>query len=314
MDVSSACTIDTRIVYGFKGAGKTSYISDCIKNDYFYKYGSTLILCFEQGKEEYDTEMLQARNAFVTYYDGHSDIEDFCLDQIMEYHPDRIYVEMSAMLKGLKEQLPDVMDATYTVTWFDWSTLDLYMQGFRQEISQMVAESQQVTFRGCPSKKLLVPFSQTFQLINHRASYLRQDPMGYHEKAFDLFLPFSLEEEQITITANEYLVFWLDAAEHPEHYEGKLLKFTDPLEVRHVTGDDAWSAGRVVMTCCMADLQFMSFELTGQEAESIQGGWVTMDAIGQIGQDEYGRKVLKLKLQAFENASAPGSGMILQVR
>ena len=44
-------TIETRLVYGFLDAGKTTYIRQCIRDDRFYKYGSTLILCFEQGED-----------------------------------------------------------------------------------------------------------------------------------------------------------------------------------------------------------------------------------------------------------------------
>ena len=59
--------IETRLVYGFLDAGKTSYIRDCIQNDYFYKYGTTLILCFEQGLEEYDADALAVRRTSVAY-------------------------------------------------------------------------------------------------------------------------------------------------------------------------------------------------------------------------------------------------------
>lgn len=62
MDGLSACMIETRIVYGLPGAGKTLYILGCIRNDFFHKYGTTLILCFEQGQELYNLQELQARN------------------------------------------------------------------------------------------------------------------------------------------------------------------------------------------------------------------------------------------------------------
>ena len=93
MEDSSASTIETRIVYGFKGAGKTSYISDCIMNDFFHKYGKTLVLCFERGKEEYDTEALLERNTYIAYYDGQEETEAFCRAGIAAYRPDRIYAE-----------------------------------------------------------------------------------------------------------------------------------------------------------------------------------------------------------------------------
>lgn len=312
MDVWSACMIDTRIVYGFPGAGKTSYILDCIRNDYFHKYGKTLILCFERGKEPYDEEELRERNAYVVYDDDRKKIREFCEETIGTFCPDRIYVEMNAHIPMLRKKFPDVMQVTSAVTWFDWKNLDHCLTRYRQQVNQMVSESLQVTFRNCPSKELLKPYSQEFKLMNHRASYLRQDPMGYHEKAFDLFVPYSLDAEKITISSREYLPFWLDAMDHPEHYDGKILCFTEPLELRHVSDEDAWSAGRVVMTCCMSDLQFMSLELAGPEAKKLSGGWIRLEAEGKIGQDSYQRKVLQLLPLNTEPAAAPRSEILLQ--
>lgn len=296
--------IDTRLVYGFLDAGKTTYIRDCIQNDYFYRYGKTLVLCFEQGEEEFDPEALSARNTSVAYYDGKEDVGTFCKNSIEAHHPDRIYVEMNTMMEGLRDAFPEQMRISYAVTWIDWKTLDIYYVNLRQMLSRIVSESQQITFRGCPSKELLEPYSQVFRLMNQKASYLRQDPMGYHEKAFDLFLPFSLEDGEITITEGRYLPFWLDAFDHPEHYEGKMLHFTDPLELRRAGTDGAWSAGRVVMICCMADLQFMAFEMK-EGSTVLDGGWITLEAYALIESDGYGQKKLKLRPTHVRRASPP---------
>ena len=334
--------IETRLVYGFLDAGKTHYIRDCILNDYFHKYGTTLILCFEQGEESYDPEALSSRKTTTAYYDGDKDVAEFCRCQIEQTRPDRIYVEMNAMMQGLRDKFPACMKVTFSITLIDWATLHLYFTNFKQLMNQMVAASQQVTFRGCPSKDSLAQYSQPFRLMNPTATYLRQDPMGYHERAFDRFLPFSLEDEVITITEKDYIPFWLDALENPEHYEGKTLCFRDPLELRRSTETSPWYAGRVVMVCCMADLQFMSFELdlepesepdgtlkvtpTGDtdsppdsDSKVIResalkdaphhminaGGWVTFDALALLGTDEYGRKHLKLRPGRILRAAPP---------
>ena len=296
--------IETRLVYGFLDAGKTTYIRDCIQNDFFFKYGTTLILCFEQGEETYDAEALSGRKTFVAYYDGEEDVGAFCRNSIEAYHPDRIYVEMNTMMQGLREQLPDCMRITFVTAWIDWNTLDLYYVNLRKMLSEMVSEAHQVTFRGCPSKEMLEPYSQGFRLMNQKASYLRQDPMGYHEKAFDLFLPYSLEDKEITISEGRFLPLWLDAFDHPEHYEGKTIRFIDPLELRRIGTDGAWFAGRVVMTCCMADLQFMAFELKGASAV-FDGGWIGLDALALVESDEYGQRKLKLKGKQFRHVPAP---------
>ena len=296
--------IETRLVYGFLDAGKTTYIRECIRNDYFYKYGKTLILCFEEGEETYDDDALEMRNASVAYYDGEEDAGAFCARCIGAYRPDRIYVEMNTMMQDLRDRFPACMDVTYTVTWIDWQTLPVYYVNLRQMIKQMVSESQQVTFRGCPSKEALAPYSEGFRVMNRKASYLREDPMGYHEKAFDLFLPFSLEDNEIVISGEDFLPLWLDAHDHPEHYAGKTLRFTEPLELRRNEEGGAWSAGRVVMVCCMADLQFMAFELDAG-TDVPKGGWAVFAAAALVVPGEYGQKRLRLKPEALRYVPPP---------
>ncbi|MBQ5953847.1 MAG: hypothetical protein IJL47_07420 [Lachnospiraceae bacterium] len=313
--------IETRLVCGFLDAGKTSYIRDCVMNDVFYKRGTTLILCFEQGEEEYDEAALSGRRTFVSYYEEGQDVRAFCEEAVEKYRPDRVYVEMNAMMPELRGQLPECLKISFVSALFDWAALPLYLVNLRQIVGQIVREAHQVTFRGCPSKELLAPYGETFRLMNAKASYLRQDPMGYHEKAFDLFVPFSLDAPEITISRREYIPLWLDALDHPEHYEGKLLRFTDPLEIRQAA-DGSLSTGLVVMTCCMADLQFMSFALDMEASEhapeqvsaKVKGqqktaagssGWFRIDARANVCAGEYGRRSLHLQPEALLPAQAP---------
>lgn len=322
-------TIDTRLVYGFLDAGKTTYIKESIRDDLFYKRGKTLILCFEEGEEEYDEEALAEKRAEVVYYDEENVVTRFCSENIEKYKPDRIYVEMNAMMQGLRESIPECMRVTFAAALIDWSTMPVYYVNFMQMMKQMVSESNQVTFRGCPSSELLAPYGQAFRLMNPKASYLRQDPMGYHEKAFGLFLPFSLDDSEITITDKTYLPLWLDALDHPEHYDGKKIHFTAPLELRQVDGNGIWACGRVVMTCCMADLQFMSFELEGAAEHArpeedgyagipsdaagaatagddlISNDWVTIDAAARVVTDRYGQRKFRLSAENIRQAEPP---------
>ena len=307
--------IDTRLVYGFLDAGKTTYIKEIIRDDRFYKYGSTLIICFEKGEEQYDEEELAEKNTKVAYCDRKSDIPGFCMRSIEEHQPDRIYVEMNTMIPELRELLPDCMRVTFSAALIDWSTMPVYYTNFMQMMKQMVSESNQVTFRACPSNEMLEPYRQAFRLMNPEAVYLRQDPMGYHEKAFGIFLPFPLEESEITIDEKSYLPFWLDALDHPEHYEGKSIHFADPVELRKSEEDGSWRCGRIVMTCCMADLQFMSFGLEdnssggdlkdANEMAVTSSRWVTIDAYARTINDIYGQKKILLSANRICKADTP---------
>lgn len=230
--------IDTRLVYGFLDAGKTNYIKEIIRDDRFYKYGSTLIICFEKGEEKYDEEALAEKRAKVVYYDRKSDITGFCMKSIEENHPDRIYVEMNTMIPELRELLPDCMRVTFAAALIDWSTLPVYYTNFLQMMKQMVSESNQVTFRDCPSSDLLAPYSQSFRLMNPKASYLRRDPMGYHEKAFGLFLPFSktarLRSQQALIFRSGWMLLITRNITKGKAYISQIrLSFEDQKRVAH---------------------------------------------------------------------------------
>ena len=312
--------IDTRLVYGFPDAGKTTYIQDCVKNDRFYKRGYTLIFCFEDGETVYDETELTEKNTAVVYYSG-GDVKEFCEGCIEAFRPDRIYVELNTGMPELREQLPECMKVTFAVTILDWSTFQVDYVTSVQTIQQMVSDSHQVVFRGCPSGKMLEPYSQAFRLMNPKASYLRQDPLGYHEKAFGLFVPFSTDDDEIEIKEKDYLPLWLDSFDHPDRYDGKTLHFTDPLEIRKNASDGTLSCGRVVMTCCMADLQFMSFEAersTDDKKESagtdgLNEGWYTFDAYVKTVADSYGQKKNKLTVRNLRSEQPPAD-LILDSR
>ena len=267
-------------------------------------------MCFEQGEEKYDEAALAEKRTTVACYDG-GDVKAFCEEAIEANHPDRIYVEMNAWIPELRKQLPECMKVAFAITLIEWDTFQPHYVSHIQQIREMVSESHQVTFRGCPQRRMLEPYSQAFRVMNPKASYLRQDPMGYHEKAFDIFVPFSLEGDEIPVDERNYLPFWLDAFDHPEHYSGKTICFTDPVEIRKADADGLLSCGRVVMTCCMADLQFMSFELDAAQngrADAPGGkaeGWVTLDALAETVADRYGQKKLRLKAKKISRAQAP---------
>ena len=302
----AAASIDTRLVYGFLDAGKTTYIRENVLSDVFWKYGSTLIICFEHGEEDFDPEALAKVKTSVVYYEE-GDIGGFCLDCIEKYKPDRIYIEMNAMKGELRDALPECMKMTFAITLIDWTTMPVYFANFTQMIKQMVADSQQVVFRGCPSAEELKPYSQTFRLMNPKASYLRRDPMGYHEKAFEMFLPYSLEDAEIVISESRFIPLWLDALDHPEHYDGKSLNFTGPIQLKRSEQDGVWSCGRVVMTCCMQDLQFMSFEVEddNEPGAGFNEGWVCGKASARVVTGSFNRRKLKLNFEDIQQAAPP---------
>ena len=96
----STQTIDTRLVYGFLEAGKTTYIQDSVFHGFFHRRGRTLLLCFEEGETAYDLERLADFRTEVAFWNGARDITGFCRGALERHGPDRVFVEMNAMLPG----------------------------------------------------------------------------------------------------------------------------------------------------------------------------------------------------------------------
>ena len=294
--------VPTTLVYGFLDAGKTHFIQSSLLRDFFYKRGSTLLLCFEAGEEEYDEAALAGKRVSVACYEGGEDLTAFCLRQIEKYRPDRIWVEMNAMTEGLRAALPESMKVVFRELLVDTATLPLYVRNMRQYLQNMVQDADQLIFRG-GMKEDLAPYSQLFRLMNRKASYLWEGPGGYHEKAFDLFVPYELEAPELTIKESDYVAFCLHSTARPELYEGKIIRLTAQAAPEGFPGGPDF-IGRQVMTCCLADVQFLGCPCHFPTGEEPAGGqWLTVTAHGMLKRDEYGRG--RLLLQIKEAVTVP---------
>ena len=105
--------IKTYVITGFIESGKTTNIINCIFHDFFYKYGSTLIISFEQGEIEYPIDKLKQYNTSIIYYKG-GNINDFFSHSIDLFQPDRIYIEDNLMLSNIIESIDKRMKIVFT--------------------------------------------------------------------------------------------------------------------------------------------------------------------------------------------------------
>ena len=85
------------IVTGFLGAGKTRFITDMLTDEGFSEGERTLVLCCEEGEEEYDPEILKKCNAEVVALEDPQDIAGKRLLRMnREHKPERVIIEYNA--------------------------------------------------------------------------------------------------------------------------------------------------------------------------------------------------------------------------
>lgn len=306
----STISIPAILVNGFLNSGKTTYIHDCLKNDYFYKKGLTLLLSFEEGEIDYDLELLKSRNTELLTYSHSEDVSTFLQNALDTFSPGRVYVEMNAMIPELYETLSSLLRIDFSITLIEGSTFQLYLTNLRQFLQNMVKISHQVIFNRMPKEKL-EPYGNLFRVMNEKAAYLWEGPTGYHEKAFGVIVPFDRNADTLTISDADFTPFYLDALAAPAHYVGKELHLLCQTALDSDLTGNLFRVGRRVMVCCAADIQFLSVQChCPEESVPEDQAWILLTATGTLRTDRYGQKTLLLEAKKIQSAKPPKSLVI----
>ena len=300
--------IKTYLVHGFLDAGKTTYIQEQVFGGFFHKRGTTLILVFEEGEEEYDIEKLNEYRTEVLVYDGTGDISSFCTEALECFRPDRVYVEMNVMTEDLRDRLPPVLDVVFSVSLIDGNTLPLYFSNMRQLFQNMIQDSHMAIFNRCREKGSLAPYAVPFRIMNRNCDFLWQSEMGYSEKAFGRMLPYDSDAPLLHISEEDYPVFHLDAHENPRNYAGKTVVFDAQIKTVSDPAEGTLYLGRSVMTCCLLDIQFLGFACSTEVMNMPPpgaGSWVRVTAEGYLAEDRYHAPAIGLRIRELQKIRVP---------
>ena len=87
--------IPVYLVAGFLDAGKTNFINGILE-DGFAREDKTLLLCCEEGEEEYEKKALD--NVTVVTVDDEDELTaDFCRELEKKYRPKQVLIEYNGM-------------------------------------------------------------------------------------------------------------------------------------------------------------------------------------------------------------------------
>lgn len=250
------------IVAGMMDAGKTTYISSLLENDFTYRRagGTTLLLLCEEGDTEYEKELLEKHLVTVCSFDEEPDdpVSAF-MEKIHEYDPSQVYIEWNSMWASEPAKLKEALNASSFTVVIDGETLSVYFSNMRQLFVNMLKPATLTMFNRAGSKEKLEEFAQPFRLINDKAGYLLEAPGGYHEKAFEDVMPFDKDADFIELDEQQYGWFCIDAHKNPKAYYGKEIETVFETDRAGQEAEDIFFAGRRIMVCCMADIQMAGF-------------------------------------------------------
>ncbi len=277
-------SIPVYVFAGFLESGKTSFIRDTLLDPGFTDQEKTLIVCCEEGEEEYDSGFLSETNSTLLMIESKEDFKGVTLKKAaMAEKPDRIIVEYNGMweIRLLEQEFPRDWEIYQIVTTINAETYEVYLKNMGSRIIEQVGASELVVFNRCTPELNEMIRSTNVKAMNPRALIFLEDRSGNAEDYSEgMPLPFDLDADVIEIADEDFGTWYIDAMNEPEKYDGKTVMFRGQLHRRPDDPADRFAAGRFAMVCCTEDISFLAFFCIMKRAAELvkEEGWANIRA------------------------------------
>ena len=262
------------IFCGFLDSGKTLAIKESLWDDNFNGGEKTLIVVFEKGDEEYDEDFLEDTNSEVVYYQKLEDLTKEEMKKIDKmYRPDRVIIE----LNGLQDETPmfqpdffiDNWDIAQVLTFFDGSTLRMYMNNMKQFVYNHTVNSEEIYINRCSEDDVLF-FRNNLKAINPTAmiSFLDKDNkfITITQQLFDT------SSKELFISDSDYGLWYIDCVDDPYKYDDCKITLTMQYVETLDEYENVCVMGRKAMVCCSNDIQDAAITVVNVDPKVVSDG------------------------------------------
>lgn len=275
--------IPVYIITGFLESGKTTFIKSTLEDPNFSSGEKTILICCEEGIEEYDKNTLEKENVYLVPVENETDLSPSFLKKCQtEYRPRRVMIEFNgtwSMSGFIERGMPREWEIAQIITLADATTFEVYMSNMRQMMAEQINFTELVIFNRCTKDTKRNTFRKAVRALNRRAQVMFESEDG--EDGFDdeIDLPYDLKADVIEIEDDDYGIFYLDALDQPEKYAGKTVRFTAMVYKGRDIPKGYFVLGRFAMTCCADDIGFVGLLGKGAVSDSFKlRDWVKVTA------------------------------------
>ena len=272
--------IPVYLVNGFLESGKTEFIQFTLGQSYFQIEGKTLLLLCEEGMTEYDEELLTDTNTVIEEIEEVEDFNAENLKKLEEKHnPERVIVEFNGMWMFKDVTIPSNWVIEQQITHIDASKFNVFYRNMKSLFGEMVKNAELVIFNRCDEIEDLAPLKRTVMAVNPNAEVVFEDQNGEVEEYSEEDLPFDLDAPMIHLDDNTYGIWYLDALDHPERYDGKVIRYKGMVLIPPEFPAGYFVPGRMAMTCCEDDMAFLGFVCKSNQTSKLKNrDWVDVTA------------------------------------
>ena len=265
-------------VAGFLDGGKTNFINGILQ-DGFANQDKTLLICCEEGDEEYDVDAMQ--NVVVEMID---DMDDFNKDALKKlekkHHPRQVLIEYNGMwpFERLNE-LPANWVLFQIMTFVYAPSFDVMSRNMGQLMMDKIKNADMLVFNRCTPEIAAALRKRNLRMVNRRADMF----LDYEDGTTENYLtgdecPFDVTQDPIEIPDEDFGVWYVDAMDHPEHYDGKRVRLK-AIMCHSKKYPGTFVPGRFAMVCCANDTQFLGVVARGDAlAQYRNRDWIEITA------------------------------------
>ena len=159
------------------------------------------------------------------------------------------------------------------------STFELYVKNMKSLLNAMVKNSELIICNRCDGIEDLDRYKRMLKSMNTKCDIVFEDENGEIDEISEEDLPYDMKADVIKIDPKDYGIWYIDAMDKQDRYEGKVVEFTGMVLKSPEFPKNYFVPGRMAMTCCEADMTFLGFICKAREARNLETKqWVKVRA------------------------------------
>ncbi|MCI8909848.1 MAG: hypothetical protein HFG09_04130 [Oscillibacter sp.] len=272
--------IPVYLVSGFLDAGKTNFINGILE-DGFAREERTLLICCEEGEEEYNPKALD--HVTVVTVEDEEDLKCSLLKAWEKEHkPRQVLIEYNGMWQMerlYREVLPANWVLYQIMTFVKADTFEVYAKNMGQLMMEKITNADLLVFNRCTPELRDSLRRRNLRMVNRRAEiYLENEDGSSEDYLTGDECPFDLTQDVIEIPDEDFGVWYVDVMDHPERYAGKLVHMK-LLMCHSKKYPGIHCPGRFAMVCCENDIQFLGLIAKGVGLKDYENrDWIEVTA------------------------------------
>ena len=263
--------IPVYLIAGFLDAGKTNFINGVLQ-DGFAREDRTLLICCEEGEEEYYPTALS--NVFTTKVEDEDDLTPEFFKKLEKmYKPKQVIIEYNGMWnieRLYREALPANWILYQIMTLVDAHTFEMYAKNMGQLMMEKIMNADLLIFNRCNEQLRAALRGRNLRMVNRRADiYLENEDGTSEEYVTEDMAPFDLSSGHLDVPDEDFGVWYVDMMDAPQRYDGLTVKFK-AIMCHSKKYKGVHCPGRFAMVCCEDDMQFLALVCKGEGLAEIK--------------------------------------------